>query len=463
MSQRTTLLFTTCLIGALLGIALVTSNGLVRIAAAGVMLVSLVIVVSPIREWAVLAWVLLAPFWQEAARAKPVGTLLNNGAYLFAGVGLVLWAIVLVVERVRSRRLHLVAFAPVALVAYTIYSLSVGDYFPEGWTRIDFVRQIYGNLILPVAGFYVLAWGFRSEFYERWWQCLWLSSLGVSFLAIAEHLTGFQLWGYVRWQSVDIGRSVGPFANPAVLGTYVGIALVSAATYLIWARKSPTSVRLATMCIVLGLPALWFTYARASLIAVGVAVLLVGALKSEFRFALLFASLLGVAVLTASWGLLSETSVVSERIGNVSNGQVRILMALWSLELFLMKPWVGWGYGSFDVVKSQATGSIADIPTSFARYDTSHNTLLTSAVELGVIGVVLTSLTWLPPVVRGVRAAFAGARVEWLPLGAVGVVFVYWVNASFIDMRFFSLPILLAFMALGMLMHDEAGEPQVTQ
>jgi O-antigen ligase len=443
------------LVAAFLGVAVSVGGNLMQIMAAAILAVTLLLVAAPIREWALLAWLFCSPYMQEAARATPLGRALNNGPYLFLGVGLVLWAIVAVLDRVRSRKIRMTDFAPALLVLVSFVSLLLGEYFPQGWTRGDFIRQLYGNLMLPVAGFYVMSWGLKPEFYMRWWKTLWLTSWGVSALAILEHFTGFQVWGYVKWQGVDIGRSVGPLANPVVLGTFAGMAIASASAYLIWSRRDAGASRIATVTILLAVPALWFTYARASVIATVVAVLLIGALKSEFRFVFLLATVLGGVGLVASWGLLSESTLVTERIGNVSNAQARILLALWSLELFVMRPWTGWGYGSFDAATTRATSAIANIPTAFARADTSHNTLLTVLVELGIGGLLLTLFAWIPPLVRGLRGAFRRRGVDWLLLSAAAAVFVYWVNASFIDMRFFSLPALLAWMALGILQGHE--------
>lgn len=441
--------------GVLLGVAVAVDIPAIRLASMAVIVVVLMIAAAPIKEWVLLGWMFCAPYVQEAARASAIGTVLNNFLYLFLGVGLVLWAVAVVAGRVRTRKIRVTDFAPALLIFVSMLSLAQGDLFPTGWTRADFLRQLYGNLILPISGFYVMSWALDSRFYRRWWRTLWITSWGVSALAIVENATGFQLWGYVRWHNVDIGRAVGPLANPAVLGTFAGIVITSAAAYLIWSRGDRVTTRIAVWTILLGVPALWFTYARASILATLLAVLLIGALQSEFRFGFTLASVLAGAALVASWSVLQRSAVFTERISNVSNAQARVLLASWSLELFAMRPWTGWGYGSFDAATNRATGSIASIPTTFARTDTSHNTLLTVVVELGVWGLLLNVLAWVPPLVRGLRGAFGRGEVDWILLGAASAVFVYWVNAFLIDMRFFSLPALLAWMALGILQGHE--------
>lgn len=441
----------TILTAALLGVAVVSGSSLLRLVAAGILMIALVLSVSPVRELALLGWFLLAPYWQEVARTTGLGTALNNGAYLFAGVGIVLWAISLLIVRGRTGRLRISDLIPGLLLIAAALSLALSSLLPTGWTKMDLVRQLYGNVILPVSCFYVAWLGVEKRFAERWLAMLWATSLGVSALTAAERIFGWQLWPYPKWQYVDIGRSVGPLANPAVLGTFLGMVIVSAMAYLIWSRENQSMARLAVVASLAAAPALWFTYARASLLAVLVVVALIAALKSEARATLVLVTVLVVVLLIGAWSTVSSADVVSQRFENVSNGQVRILLAAWSIELAMEKPALGWGYGSFDAAKTFARSSIAEIPTSYASSDTSHNTFLTTAVELGLTGILLMWFAWAPAIWRAGRALVTRACTDWRVFALLGIVMVFWINASFIDMRFFSLPVVLGWTALGAL------------
>lgn len=445
----------------LLGVSLVVDVSMLRVLVAAILAAAIVIAASPIREAVLLAWVFLAPYWQEVARTTPLGTALNNGAYLFAGVGVVLWAMGLVLHRASSGRIRLRDMLAGIFLFWTLGSLLLGDLLPSGWTKTDMVRQWYGNLVLPISGFYVMWWGVREEFVTRWFAAVWTTSIGVSLLTIAERWFGYQLWPYYRWQSVDIGRAVGPLANPAVLGTVLGIGIAAAAAYIVWSRESARLTRLAWACIIVALPALWYTYARASLLAVLVAVALIAAFKSEARFTLTGVVVLSALLVVSFWGSVGQSAVVNERLGNVSNAQVRVLLAAWSLELVSQRPLVGWGYGSFDVAKGYASGAIAEIPTAFAAGDTSHNTLLTFFVELGFLGVIPLILAVMMPLSAGVRRLAHGLSRDWRLFASVGGVGVFTINAAFIDMRFFSFPALIAWMLLGVLslLLERSSEP----
>lgn len=459
--KRSTILAIVAIGGILLGASIVVDVGFLRVMVAAVLALAIVLAASPIREAVLLAWLFLAPYWQEVARSTPIGTVLNNGAYLFAGVGVVLWAIGLLIQRSASGRLRITEVLPGLVVLFAFGSLALGDLLPSGWTKTDMIRQWYGNLVLPIAGYYVMRWGVRATLVQRWFTVIWATSIGISMLTIAERWFGYQLWPYYRWQAVDIGRSVGPLANPAVLGTVLGISIAAAFAYIVWCREGVWQIRLAWISILIAIPALWYTYARASLIAVVVAIALIAAFKSQARYTLIGAVVLSVVLTIATWGLVGESSVVNERFGNVTNAQVRVLLTAWSLELAAQRPVLGWGYGSFDAAKTYAESSIADIPTAFASEDTSHNTLLTVLVELGLLGAVPLLLAILVPVRESVRRLIKGSSRDWRLFAALGGLVVYGINALFIDMRFFSFPALIAWMLLGMLcmILEQSKEP----
>jgi O-antigen ligase len=337
----------------------------------------------------------------------------------------------------------------VLFALWAVISLAQLEFVPWGWRAIDFARQLYGNILLPVAAYLVIAWDTEPRTISRLITSTWVASIGVSMLTVIEHFTGWTLWGDSRWQYVDIGRSVGPLANPAVLGTYLGFVIVSASAYLLWSRENVRRSRLAAVAIAVALPALWFTYTRAPMLAVLVALALLVAPKSEYRFAAAMALVVCLIAVAIFWGSISDSRVVVGRFANTSNAEGRLLLSAWSIELAARRPIAGWGYGGIDAALDYAKGAIATIPVAFARNDTSHNTFLTYLVELGVVGIALYAFAWVPPVVNAARKLSIRTSVDWRRFALLGIIVVFAVNALFIDMRFFSLPVLLGWMGLG--------------
>ena len=129
--KRSTILAIVAIGGILLGASIVVDVGFLRVIVAAVLALAIVLAASPIREGVLLAWLLLAPYWQEVARSTPIGTVLNNGAYLFAGVGVVLWAIGLLIQRSASGRLRITEVLPGFVVLFAFGSLALGDLLPS--------------------------------------------------------------------------------------------------------------------------------------------------------------------------------------------------------------------------------------------------------------------------------------------------------------------------------------------
>jgi O-antigen ligase len=418
---------------------------------AGVALAGLCVALFPLREGLLLGWIALAPFMQEIARSNPIGNALNYGLYLFGGLAVCVWGFVAFVRLLQGRP-RLADLAPAGFVIVTGLSLAFATLIPIGWTKMDLLRQAYGNIVLPAAAFYVALRGVSRSIVGRYLRVLWAVGAVVGSMAIYEAVTGWNLWQYERWQSVDIGRVVGPLGNPAVLGTLLGVCFVSVLAYVVWApARRPEQVVVALTCGMIALAGTWFTYARASLVAVVVAASLVIVLKSKARWATVLVLVIVAVLLVGSWGALSESRVIQDRFGNRSNAEVRLLLAAWSLELARSKPVVGWGYGSFNAAKGRATGTIPDIPTAYAANDTSHNSLLTVLVETGAVGMLLFVVAWLAIGWRFVRSVVIPENRTWYAFALAGGAVVYVVNAMFIDMRFFSLPALLGWWSLGLL------------
>ena len=61
-------------------------------------------------------------------------------------------------------------------------------------------------------------------------------------LATVESVTHWNLWGSYHWDKISGTRAVSTFANPAVLGVYLGIGIVIAVAILTWHTNCHASV-----------------------------------------------------------------------------------------------------------------------------------------------------------------------------------------------------------------------------
>jgi O-antigen ligase len=166
----------------------------------------------------------------------------------------------------------------------------------------------------------------------------------------------------------------------------------------------------------------------------------------------------GVAValvVAGLWSSIISTSLYKNRFSNQSNVQERVILTRWSFELAGRKPILGWGYGSFDKVKNANAANLSTagspIPFSTAIYYTSHNTFLTILVELGGVGILLLLVPWLVVARSSFRLFARRPSSGWLVVGLLGALGVWVINAGTFDMRFFSLPWVLPWLAVGFL------------
>jgi O-antigen ligase len=180
--------------------------------------------------------------------------------------------------------------------------------------------------------------------------------------------------------------------------------------------------------------------------------------RARWRSVFLIAAL-GVALIALS-GSITSTSVYHSRFANSENVHVRLVLQKVALELAERRPLIGWGYGSFDTVKTT-------VPTNHpeALANTSHNSFLTVLAELGAVGILLLLLPWFVLYGRAISAARRMSAERWFFVAVAGAVPVYVISASTYDTRFFSYVPALPWILLGLarrLLADEETRSQST-
>jgi O-antigen ligase len=406
----------------------------------------LVITLSIQPELLFISWLFAAPLLQDSAQQTGLGKDLARVLYIFPPLVLLL---LLILKR-SSRPLRVFDVLPALYFGYIVVSGTLNSSQPQSVGSV--LHRAYITVGVGVIAYYFLAFGpTTSRLGQRFAAVLIGSGSLIAAMAIVDGLTGWNLWHQTVWQShgieagAGISRAVATL-GPATLGTFLGIVLAFALAILLW--NGPKSLRkLCKACIALSLPALYFTYTRGPMIAIAVVGVSMVIVARRARWPSIVLLIAVAATLFATSGRVASSSVFRSRFADTHNVKVRLVLQRASLTLAERRPIVGWGYGSFNVVKNEANLQSQD-PQDLA-FNTSHNTFLTVLVELGIVGLALFLLPWSIIYRRALSAARRMPRERWLFAGVVGALSAYVIGASTYDARFFSFVPALPWIVLG--------------
>ena len=381
---------------------------------------------------------------------------LFRGLYLAPGVAIAVGGLVSYAAT-RSRRATPVDLLPAAFIAISVISYRYGllvDLPPTAPTSI--LRDILVVHGLGILAYYVIVFApLGRDAVEVLIAWLMRTSVISSCLALADYLLNFRLFPDTDgWSQLHPRRAIGALVNPSVLGTVTGIGLVCAIGVLAF-RGSARHRRLAAVTAALGAPSLFFTLSRGPIIA-GVATcfaMLLFARRS--RWGTVFAAIAIALALFANWSSLSDSQVYRNRVQDQSNVDFRAEMTAVSLRAIAVHPIFGWGYGTFDTVKDRpdVQGSAGITPGTAGN--TSHNTLLTIGVELGLVGLVVVVAPFVAVGLLALRLLLARrSRDAARRASIISLLFalaVWFLNAIDIDFRFFPYAVALGWVLLGLL------------
>lgn len=210
--------------------------------------------------------------------------------------------------------------------------------------------------------------------------------------------------------------------------------------------------------IVVGIPGLYATKTRGPILATLIAVVACLLLSSRARYLGIGLIAFVLAFGVAFWPQISSSSVYQNRISQQGNVEARLVLQTISFRLAEERPIVGWGYDSFDRVKSTVQVNSSTLPLSQVLQSTSHDTYLTLLVEFGAIGLFIFLLTWAAVLRRSVRYARTAGSDTWFYAAAIGSIAVLGITAGTLDYRFYSFIPALAWMFLGLLRRQTASE-----
>jgi O-antigen ligase len=265
-------------------------------------------------------------------------------------------------------------------------------------------------------------------------SCIAYGLLGVVALQSGDWILGMEKWAYS-------GSATGPFVNRNSFATYLALGGVVAAAQL--ARHvadrlerhhddgpiphNASSILLYAMALLFLMAVIFASQSRMGLAAAGVG-------SATVFVAMSFRSMRALPIAIAGIGCILILGFVAsmlfgegifDRFQNVENdADVRIALYQQVLQLIQLRPWTGFGGGTFEL----AFPLVHQMPVNVDLvWDKAHNTYLTLWSELGIIG---GSLPMLATAVIGWRSAtYPRGEVDWrsrsITLGAIAVAAVH--------------------------------------
>lgn len=433
--------------------ALVAVFGLLTLAAGLMFRPSLVAVV--------FGWLVLAPFLQEPARASNVGHQLQYVLYELPPLLFLVWAWWLRGHRRVEVRASAPDVLPFLLFAFAVAGVLLSSQ-PAGdtFTRL---HDVFWNVGLGVLVYYLLAFAplGRAEV-ETITLGVLAATTFAALVAIAQYAAGFSIWGSAAsvgsgattaagtLNNQGVASAVGTLGNPAVLGTVAGVGSVFAVSLLTWGGPVRWR-RLASLSLPVTLTAVVLSFERTPIIVTVVLILAVVVSRRRLRLrALVMVALLGAAA-AIMIPRLATAPAYQQRATNAAGVDVRLRVFRRSLQLAQVSPVLGNGYGTYDTVSREKTLATSTTDSGDVTGVTSHNTLLTMLVEVGLTGIALLLAHWLWVIAGAVRALRRKLMPPWLAAAWLSGLAAVGMNAMAIDVRFFSFVCVVPWICLGLL------------
>jgi O-antigen ligase len=214
--------------------------------------------------------------------------------------------------------------------------------------------------------------------------CIYLTPIGV-----LEHFTGKTFFRSVYTEELafrDVNRAAGPFENPSVYGTVLGMGLVFAIHLYFQAASSFRRFLCLAAIFLIGVGEV-MTFTRAAWLSPILAFLVMVMLYKGRRKQLLVWLSIGVIALIAAFPVIRSSEFYKKRITSTSELESRLYVAHQQRLMFLDKPLLGFGFGNFDYYKYDYPIYVKEAPTIKVG-TASHNTFVTILVETGLVGFI---------------------------------------------------------------------------
>ena len=433
--------------------------------AASVVLVLLYVIFVMVRPFeAFLVWIVAAPLFQ--AHNIELGRRIPN--MTFDRVALTLILVTVVVRKLLSRKMAgrldvadiaigtfvIISTANVLLARITGGSLAIFSREMKIQETVTTIQTYADHYLYAFATFYIV----RNVVDNQ--RRIGLVLIAIAAIAVYlvpigvyEHFSGKSWFTETRelhW--ADANRAAGPFKNPSVYGTVLGVCFVIALHRFFQTRLAIRRIiyALGLLAIVAGLV---MTFTRAAWLGPAVALLALVAFYPGKRKVITAWIVAGVFIILLALPAIKASPLYERRILYRRPIESRVLIARNSIEMFKDKPVFGVGINNFDFYKRFYPVYIPG--TEGYVGPTSHNTFLTILVETGLVGFIpyvavlaILAWRWLITYIRAPANPQVGSRQLVAAIGTATIC--YFVTASLVDMRFFRYVEYLFWLLLGL-------------
>ena len=370
----------------LIGIALAVAGALLIVRGQLVFLLPLAAAVPALLlfvryPWAaMLLWVLLVPYVVQEPFA--------GGRYLFWVLhrlmvpGALLIVLLTGWLRISRRPPVRLGRAELALLLFAV--MTVVNIFLTTKDPSRALVRCYDRIFVPFMLYLLVR--LSQPTVADWRRLAWVGALTV----IGEGVVGLMGWFVPHmlpdsWLGRLGERTVGTFGNPAV---YTATLILFSLILLQYALQGRDRlVRVVALAIFsLAYVCIFFSFSRGSW---GGSLLVLAGLTALYPLVMIRWGIVAVVAATLAAGLLmsSELSFASQRLGDEDTAQGRVLGASTALSMIAVKPIFGWGFGNYDVYDEQYKSRALNL--AVREDQTSHNTFLLIATEMGVVGLAL--------------------------------------------------------------------------
>jgi O-antigen ligase len=408
----------------------VTWEDAVRLAGLGG--VMFVILLNP--ALGMFVWIILEPFtrfWFLSLRSPP-GIPDLSLARLSLALLTVVWVAQLASGRKRMRRLTL---AEVAIPLFCLFALPSVVASTRGATYA--AQSLFDKFVTPYAVF-VLAKNLYDEQkgVARLGGMLSVVGVYLSFMVFFEQITGQPLF-YAQGRTTTYTRSlpkiVSLLGNPSYLGAVLGM-VAPYALYRLVRERSP-SVKALWGLLFLGTSAASFLcYNRGVWLALVIGFIVLLVLEKSYRQILLPVLLIALLVGLLGWQSLTESPLVTERLGNISGVTFRLAMLEGSEKMVREHLLFGVGlenFGYYYLLYGGHWETLAyDVPTPH----NSYVLVLTTMGLLAVIPYVLVFVSLVAEIAAALRRRRTNPHVDSaLLVTGLAVVAIYMTCAAAVD------------------------------
>lgn len=310
---------------------------------------------------------------------------INPVAWSFISIliGIGLWQITL------CQKIHYNSLTIAGLIAFTLLLIPV--FYPNA----EFTEASYPRLLGFLGGILLLfALQQLNLRKEQWYQLLLLLVVAGFIESVYSLVQMYVLEaGNPFGFNVNYGRPYGIFQQPNVLASFTATNLVLAAYLFVSWHPKRSHVLLSSFLVLSCFLSSWVVYicaSRAGYIGISIALVLISPWvwqQSKQRAAILVA----IVALGISMHFIVSDGSISRDQNELKSANAREIIYEQSIHMMQQKPFLGWGYGSFETnfIHERATHIAQEAnPFPIENLTHPHNEIMLWGLEGGILPLV---------------------------------------------------------------------------